>query len=452
MKKIISMIIITVLVCSLCLCATSCKSTDGDKPEETFSLAGDIPGGVADVSAEVMEALRNSGDISVYSYASEKDGPSNYEKAFQTYFSEIYGGNLVYAHKQWEGWEQTFITEFSAGEGPDVIYLWYKLWPKAANQKMVYSVEDLTEKGVVALDHPAFEPDKELMQANFTYKRENYGIATDSASAVYIGVNTDLYKEHGVKSPVEYYNEGKWDIDTLIKCATEITKDLDNDGFEDTFGYNGWDLNWFVVANEGYLLEMDEDGKIFDNFDSINVINGLEKVYELYHTTKAGTQNASWHAGRIGMVGALKQNVGRFIVDNEVTFNWEVIPFPKGADNKNGTMPGDINGFAVSSASKNLQGAVNYILAQKVFRETQGDKYPDDDYACYTDKHYELFSDYDLKAKNAFFMGVGSLWGGQWPFWDQFYSNAGGVTEILESRKNIFLEQAALEMENAVED
>ena len=210
-----------VLICALAITATGCKTADVNTDDDK-NMGDLIPGGVANVSAEVLEALSSSGDVTVYTNSSSETDSA---KDFSEYFSQVYGGNLTRKYVEWEGWEKVFITDFAAEEAPDVITLFYKLWPKVANRGMVYSIDELKELGVVGIDHPTFEDDVELCEKNYSYKKQNYSLALEFKSAVYCCVNTDLFK--GIIreeiSKNKYLIMSSHQMPTIEEFCTDIT-------------------------------------------------------------------------------------------------------------------------------------------------------------------------------------------------------------------------------------
>ena len=445
------MVIVLALVCALGITAAGCASSGDNTQADANDNANLIPGGVADVSEEVLAALSNSGHVNVYTFSKEQ---SQETTDFYDYFTQVYGGEIESNYVVWEGWESKFITDFAGGDAPDVITLFYKLWPKVANRGMVYSLNELKDLNVVALDHPIFAEDIELCDKNYSYKGNTYSLTVEFKSAVYCCVNTDLYKQYNVKSPVEYYNEGTWNYENFVKSCKELARDTDGDTITDVLGYTGWDLSWFVVANGGQLVTMDEKGNIYDCLDTLNVNNALNNVFQLASVDKCITREDTFSNGKIGMRAALKTNVAKPILAGDITFNWDIVPFPYGPDNtQGGVMPGDINGTAIVTATQNPQGALNYIIAHRVFSQMNEGKYEDNlDYQAmgiFNETQLQIISDYDNQTANAFFMGVGTLWHAQWDFWYSLERSKGGVSEVLASFKPMFEQQCELEMDSA---
>ena len=66
MKRVISLVLVLLLVLGLGMAAAGCKSS-GAKEDEGGKYGDSIPGGVGDVSEEVLAALTESGNIKTYS-------------------------------------------------------------------------------------------------------------------------------------------------------------------------------------------------------------------------------------------------------------------------------------------------------------------------------------------------------------------------------------------------
>ena len=446
-KKVFSFFICVVMTLSICTVFSACKSSAQNTDVDSAYNTDMIPGGVADISEEVLAALSDSGEVTVYEFGVEL---SQSRKDFIEYFSEVYGGTVDVRQVIWEGWEKKFISDFAAGDAPDTISLFYKLWPKAANRGMVYSVDELKQLGVIGLDHPVFENQTEVSAQNFSYKGKAYSFGVSYLSAIYCCVNLDLFKEYDVKSPVEYYEEGTWNWDNFVKCSRELSRDLDGDGNNDIYGYYGWDTDWFVVANGAQLVRMDDEGKIYPCFADIAVDNALYNTNKLYKDYKCATSSDTFSTGKVGILAALKTNISKPIGRGDISFNWDIVPFPYGPDNKNGELPGDINGNAIVSSTDNPQGALNYVIASKVFNNMYEAEYDDEKMSVFNENQLQLISDYDVHTNNAFFMGVGTLWNSQWDFWTALKKSA-NVSEVLESYRPMFAAQCELEMSSSAD-
>ncbi len=454
MKRIISVLLMLVLVLAMGLCASSCASTETND-DKTGDYADYIPGGVGEVSPEVLEALTNSGTVTSYVYTEDDTagrplqlGGFNSEK-FQDIFSEVYGGTLNLRRIEWESWESKFITDFAAEDAPDMIYGFAKLWPKIANRGMVYSVPELKEMGVVGLDHPLLAEGYEAVDANFTFKGEPYGLALHRSGCFWSIVNEDLFSQYSVKSPSAYYEEGLWDVNALKQSATELitAAGLNDSGIREIFGWYCWDSTAFVRGNGQQIVGYNpEDGKLTNNVLKTEVVEALEFLRSAFQDGWA-TKTDTFRSGKIGIIAVTDENVTSTI--NNLTFNWSLIPFPKGPANTNNQLPGSVSAWMVTTSSNNPQGVVNLVIAY-LAAVKDGTLELGEDCIEYSLKDkpeiIDLINDNKIHGVNDNMFGVGSLWGNQWDFWNAIRGGKAGVSETVQAYSSMFDAQIEAEM------
>jgi len=458
MKRVLSVLLMLVLVLAMGVCASSCASTDsGDKNDGQY--ADYTPGGSADVSAEVMEALTNSGTVSSYVFTEEDTAgrPAHLgglnNKNFQNLFKEVYGGELDLRIIEWEGWESKFISDFAADDAPDMIYGFAKLWPKIANRGMVYSNKELAEMGVVGLDHPVLKEGFEAVDANFTYKGDVYGLALHRSGCFWSIVNEDLYKQYSVKSPSEYYAEGIWDMDALAKSGNELitAAGLNDSGTREIFGYYCWDSTAFIRANGQQLIGFDgATGTLTNNCKKLEVVEAMENLRAAFQDGYATTDSSGFAKGKIGIIAVTDENVTSNVKD--LTFNWSIIPFPKGSANTNNQLPGSVSAWMVTSGTDNAQGVVNLVIAYLAAVEDGtlplGDNCVESYFKDKPDT-LQMILDSKIHGVNDNMYGVGTLWSVQWDFWRAIRSGKQGVAETVESFSAMFDAQVEQEMAQA---
>ncbi len=414
---------------------SGCKSAPVSTDQSDGQFAGEIPGGVGDVSAETLEALSDSGEVSVYSFADESERGE--EAEFDAYFSEIYGGKLTRKYIQWEKWENTFITNFAADDAPDVIAIFSKLWPKAASRELVYSKSELEKMSIIGLDHPLIAATDDMSVRNFSFAGEIYGIYTSSVSPVVMVVNDDMLAACGVEtSPLEYYNRGQWDWGNFLKvCEQVCSVDVDGTEGSDYSAYYGWDPNYLVASNGGEIIKLAEDGTVQPNFGDIKVQNGLQMVHNMYGDLKyISTKDSNFKGGKVAMFAEQHYNVAKQINNGGegLTFKWSVVPLPHGTDNNDGYCMGGADSYAVVSSSKNAQGAVNYMIALAAFEKLNNELDPDYDLEKFLDADgITMLNDLRQKVKQPPFKGVGNVNSGQWDFWSAVRDSKRTVNEII---------------------
>ncbi len=425
MKRVVSILILAMLVLAM-FAVTGCKSNTDTGSNDGFQ-GNSIPGGTADVSQETIEALQQSGEVSVYTFGDDMtstkpiyNGWFN-QPEFVEYFEAVYGGKLTTVNTVWENWESKFITDMASGDAPDVLYIGAKNWPKVGNRGLVFSVSELKEKGVLGLDHPVLEHGQETVAKNFTFKNEVYGFALQQVQCFWAIVNTDLYKKYEVKSPVEYYNEGLWNFDTFVKSGNELTKaaGTDDAGNKAASGYFCWDATTLIRANGQQLIGIDPaTGNITNNMDKNEVIAALEIYSTGMKSDGFMSGKDTFSQGNIGILGFMDENMVNSL--KNVTFNWDVVPFPTGPNNTTNQLPGSVRAWAVSTACENPQGAVNLIIALNAAKEQNMFKVDESDVSnILGDKPetLQMMKDNAVYGVNDNMCGVGNLWGAQWNFW-----------------------------------
>ena len=460
MKRILSVVLCLVFALSLCAMAAGCKSTQENTPSEGGEFADRIPGGVADVGVEVLEALTNSGEVSSYVFTSSDTfyggslgGLNN--ASFQRYFEEVYGGTLSLNNIEWEGWESKFVTDFAANEAPDLIYGMAKLWPKIANRGMVLTRQELVDQGVLGLDHPLLEEGRETADDNFTYKNQPFSVALLGSSCFWCVVNEDLYKQYNVKSPSQYYEEGLWSFDTLAESSTKLitAAGLGDSGVREIFGYYCWDSTVLVRANGQQLIGIDKKtGNITNNIEKPEVMSCLELLRTAFQDGWA-TKNNTFARGKVGIIAAADGNIDEEVMD--ASFEWSIIPYPKGNNNQNGQIPGSCNAWMVTSSSDNPQGAINLVIAYIAAYNDTTFNPPSDDPALLENilkdrpETRQMMKDNLAKGVNDNMYGVGSLWSAQWDFWNAVRHGKQTVSETVQTYKSMFDAQIEAELEYA---
>lgn len=449
MKKFLHRAIIILMVIAMALSTASCIGS-GNNDANSGDTKGNLPAGLGELDSDLAEALMNSGKIQVYCWGAVDD----YSKAIFDEFSTKYGGEVEPRVINWKDWEDTFITHYAGNSAPDLIYVFEKLWPKVGNRGMLYSTKELKEKGVLGLDHFLITENEDVTKRQFSYKGEQYAFTYKTIDPGFIFVREDVFSEHEVKSPSAYYSEGLWNWDSFLKCCREITKDWDGDGNTDTYGYYGWDSDYFVLANGGQLISMGEDGTLTNTMDSLNTKNALDFVRNLYSVEHVATTDSS-DSGikKAAMKGWLATNICNNDVPN-YSGEWSMVPFPTGPDAKSTVCPGIIDGWGCVSSSQNPQGVINYIMCMKMYNRDNntGENY-DNWVKRFSDKKYdngktflETVEQYRQFTVAPIYQGVGGLFQSQWGFWNTVRGTTQTTQEIISSFRGMF--DAQIEAEN----
>ncbi len=453
MKKVISLLILACLMLSLGIAATGCKGSEdgGNNASGGGDYADAVPGGNADVGVEVMEALTNSGTISMYMFEDNPSIPGNRSEWFDSfleYYGQVYNGKVDVIDTLWADWYQKFITDFAADSAPDLIYLFENNFPKFANRGMVVSIEEMQSKGVVGFDHPALMSDRDLIYDSFKYKDGHFGFAKNLAEADMLFVNNDLFKQYDVKSPVEYYNEGQWNWQNFEKCAAAMTRDTDGDGANDIFGYYGWDGNFIITAAGGQLVTLGDDGMLAVGMDSIATQQGIDNYANIYGKLKAA---APYEGSKCAMWAHMATN--EYTINeagHRKGYDWSVVPFPlDDRTNAERVRSGKSYAWSVSSTAANPQGCVNFIIALNSFEDITPNPAAPDYSKYFTEDEIQMINDNAREAVVPLFHGTGNLWQQQWDFWGAIQTGKKSAAEIVTTFKPMFEAQVKLENLNS---
>ncbi|GGG23769.1 ABC transporter substrate-binding protein [Paenibacillus abyssi] len=160
-----------------------------------------------------------------------------------------------------------------------------------------------------------------------------YSFGTPGVSIVGTYYNRDLVKKLGVQDPQELYNAGQWTWEKFLELAKAATRDTDNDGKVDTFGYAGWPVDaarHFGVTNNAMFVYEDltmgmTDPKFAETLDFINRLYNVENVVKVKSGNKMDwNETNTFKDGDVLMSVNYDWNVG------DLTFEVGVVPNPVG--------------------------------------------------------------------------------------------------------------------------
>lgn len=160
--------------------------------------------------------------------------------------------------------------------------------------------------------------------------------AFDSPGTIGLGLhyNRDLFKKLGLPDLQELYNKGEWNWDKLLEVAKQATKDTDNDGKTDVWGYSGWAIDaikHFTAANGGKLVddenskEMLSDSRTIEAAEFVNRLYNVDKVVRVKTGNKTNWEESNtFKDGNVAMFTAAEWQL------KDLTFEVGVVPIPNG--------------------------------------------------------------------------------------------------------------------------
>jgi ABC-type glycerol-3-phosphate transport system substrate-binding protein len=294
-------------------------------------------------------------------YAENKvANPDAYDALWETVpqFEQKYGGKITVVAVPWGDQKSTLISMVNAGDQVDVAQANDQNFPVYPLKKIVQPIDQFMD-----MSNPLWN---QSVTQSFTFGGKPYAVGATVAPIV-IYYNKTMFDDNGVKTPSEYYAEGKWTWDTFREVAKELTQDTDSDGKNDQFGFGWWDAGYalFVGSNGKTLLSYNDDGSITSNYNSENVKQAMQFAQDALlkdkyiESTKEGDYfNAEFKNGKLAMTA--EYGLGGFNVfksDYQIDF----VPVPAGPQGNQGQGPGGLGGWVIPTVSKNPQGGAAFI-------------------------------------------------------------------------------------------
>ena len=197
------------------------------------------------------------------------------------------------------------------------------------------------------------------LATNYTYR--------DCGELYGVWYNQDMFDDNGLKTPLEYWEEGEWTIPVMIDLAKQLTQDVDRDGVIDIRGFGTHAKLLFTIGNGAKTVEFTEDG-IELIWNNSAYIRGLEYVNEIAPYSLTNDAGTAFSSGKIAMWGERVQNARKFSKtspDYSLSFEAVWVPFPEGEDGKGymGSISTGAEVVCIGKGAKNIEGAKVWICA-----------------------------------------------------------------------------------------
>ncbi len=189
------------------------------------------------------------------------------------------GVEVEYQTISWETWEEKFITSLVAGNAPDVANIYHEMAPPLYEKGLIRPIDDYITA------NPEFMADQ-MWPDRAIYNGTRYGLSSGGANRA-LFFNKGMFDEAGVPYLTE---DSTWD--DFLAAAQALTKDLDDDGTPDQWGYAAeFGGEYFGVMNNtfypwiwqagGDLISEDCSQVIFNSDDGVQALQFLyDMMYE----------------------------------------------------------------------------------------------------------------------------------------------------------------------------
>lgn len=324
------------VVAILMLLLTACGGNNGDSAktdkttEETPAVETQDPAPSQETPASMDLGGRT---IRIAAWWDEKPkGETVQEKERLKKMAELeekYNFKFEFVNVPFEEYKDKFTTSVLAGEPfADIARLGFTDAIAPILNKQVLPLSEFTK------------PDSDINTAQkFAVKLpplggDEYAFTTPGVGVVGMHYNRDLFKKLGLPDLQEIYNKGEWTWEKFIEIAKQATRDTDNDGKTDAFGYAGWPLNearHFAVANGATFVDSttfedkSTDPKMIEALEFLNRLYNVENVTKVKSGNKMEyNESNNFKDGDVAMSIQNDWNIG------DVPFEVGVVPVPAG--------------------------------------------------------------------------------------------------------------------------
>ncbi|CBK73705.1 ABC-type sugar transport system, periplasmic component [Butyrivibrio fibrisolvens 16/4] len=366
-RKIISCILATGCVISLCSCGTDNAAPKTEAGIEESSQQPEQTEQSETVSARdvyiLPQHLDNPNLVIVWDMSEEEweNFKANDSNAFNLVwstkeaFEQMYGGTVTVYGVGWGEMINKTTEMVEKGEVCDLVQANDQNFPRYANDGIVQDVSKY-----VNLDDDFWYDN---VTTAFTFGGTPYAMGAD-ANPVVISYNKTLFEQKGVKTPSEYFEEGNWNWDTFKEVGTKMAEDTDGDGENDIYGFGWWDSFYVQVLNADgtTALVYDDEGKVYSNYASSEAKETFEFLQDGYCKSKYIQQPGvdfveAFKSGKLAMT--CEYGFGaKSVYECDYEVGWA--PLPTGPSGEAYSSGGSIAGFAIPVTSANPEGAAAF--------------------------------------------------------------------------------------------
>ncbi|WP_019640191.1 ABC transporter substrate-binding protein [Paenibacillus fonticola] len=277
---------------------------------------------------------------------------------------EKYNVNIEFVNVPFDNYVDKFTTTTLAGEPfADIVMLENKAALPAILKGQILPIDEFTD-GTSNINN-----EQNLIKKNEPLGGGYYGFGRPGNSGVSLMYNREIFKQLGLPDLQELYAKGEWSWSKFEEIAKLATKDTNNDGKNDYWGFSGWGLDiarHFAAANGAKAVD-DAAGK--EGISDPKMIEALEFVNKLYNVDKVvkvktgnrmeWTEIETFKDGDVAMFMAAEWMVG------DLQFDFSIVPIPNGPQGSDKYVFADSagQGFFIPKGVKDPQ------LVYKIYEE-----------------------------------------------------------------------------------
>lgn len=240
-----------------------------------------------------------------------------------------YNVNIEFVNVPFENYVDKFTTTTLAGEPfADIVMLENKSALPAILKGQLLTLDEFTDA------NSNINNEANLVKKNAQLAGGYYSFGRPGNSGTSMMYNREIFKQLGLPDPKELYNKGEWTWEKFAELAKQATKDTNNDGKNDYWGYSGWGLDiarHFAASNgakatdEANKKETLSDPKMIEALEFVNKLYNVDKVVKVKSGNKMEwTEIETFKDGDVAMFIAAEWMVG------DLQFDFGIVPIPTG--------------------------------------------------------------------------------------------------------------------------
>lgn len=304
------------------------------------------------------------------------------EKARLEKIAEVekkYNVKIEFVNVPFEEYMNKFTTSVLAGEPfADIVQLEYKSALPAIMKGQLLPISEFTT------DQNNINNEANLQMKYPAIGGGEYGFDNPISLGLGLHYNRELFKKHGLPDLQELHAKGEWNWDKFMEIAKQATKDTNNDGKTDVWGFSGWAIDavkHFTAANGGKIVddangkEGLSDPKTLEAAEFVNRLYNVEKVVKVKSGNKTNWEETNtFKDGDVAMFPAAEWMLG------DVTFEVGIVPIPNGPQGS----PEATYANTAASAKFIPKGVEDPAIVYQIYEETfdiqSTEEYPGQDY------------------------------------------------------------------------
>jgi ABC-type glycerol-3-phosphate transport system substrate-binding protein len=337
-NKLTLVLALIFIVVTLAACGTSTEETDNSTGEQS-------------VENEWFPQIELTDKKITVLSQSDADNFASLSEILQ----ETYGLEVDYVAVSWSDLGTKMAQLVLGGSPPEVYFSRTRDFPLIVNKNLVEPLDDIIDFSL-----PMFE-ECEAPLADCTVNGVRYAATTKGNIGHVIWYNEKLFKEAGLESPRKLFDEGRWDWNTFLEAAIELTDT--NIGRYGAGGLRA--LDWWLTTGKD-VLTYDEAGIPISLVRDPDIMEAMEfwrqlsvGKYKVYSPELTPVEQ--FKQGKIGMIidglWLARTQLAELSVKDEVNF----VPMPKYPKADGFYTWGVYNALAIGKDAKNIEGAKAFI-------------------------------------------------------------------------------------------